>query len=80
MKTGRAELQRLVDLYPGAEEALLFLGSMAIAEGDRAGGLEQFERFALEVPREKHPAELFQAIAQLRQEVRGGDVPPPAGK
>ncbi len=72
----RKELQLLADLHPGSEEGLLFLGSLAMLDGNRALGLEQFERFALEVPAELHPAELLAAIAELRLDVRGGDVPP----
>lgn len=74
----RKELQLLADLHPGSEEGLLFLGSLAMLDGNRELGLEQFERFALEVPAELHPAELLAAIAELRQDVRGGDVPPKA--
>lgn len=73
---GREELQLMVDLYPGSEEALLFLGSLAMMEGREADGLEAFEQFALEVPSSMHPSELMAAISELRMSIRGADVPP----
>jgi tetratricopeptide (TPR) repeat protein len=62
------ELARLVDTYPDAQEALLFLGALSMRKGDRAKALEHFERFAVEVPSGQHPPQLLAAIAQLRQE------------
>ena len=66
----------MVDLYPGSEEGLLFLGSLAMMEGNKAEGLEHFERFALEVPAYMHPPELMAALTELRKEIRGSDAPP----
>lgn len=71
----RQELQLLVDLYPGSEEALLFLGSLAMMEGREAEGLEHFEHFAVDVPQVMQPSELLPAIAELRMSIRGADVP-----
>ncbi|WP_375765572.1 tetratricopeptide repeat protein [Archangium gephyra] len=63
------ELMMLVDTYPDAQEALLFLGSIALQKGDKAKALEHFERFAVEVPNEMHPPPLLAAIQQLRGEL-----------
>jgi Flp pilus assembly protein TadD len=63
------ELVTLADTYPGAQEALLFLGFIHIQSGNRAKALEYFERFSVEVPRDMQPPQLQAAIAQLRQEV-----------
>lgn len=63
------ELTRLVDTYPDAQEALLFLGSIALQQGDKAKALERFERFAVEVPTNMHPPMLLSAIQQLRGEL-----------
>ena len=63
------ELLTLADTYPGAQEALLFLGFIHVQSGNRAKALEYFERFSIEVPREMQPPQLEAAIAQLRQEV-----------
>lgn len=63
------ELVTLADTYPGAQEALLFLGFIHIQSGNRAKALEYFERFSVEVPRDMQPPQLEAAIAQLRQEV-----------
>lgn len=63
------ELETLADTYPGAQEALLFLGFISIQSGNRVKALEYFERFAIEVPRHMQPPQLDAAIAQLRQEV-----------
>jgi Flp pilus assembly protein TadD len=63
------ELTRLVETYPDAQEALLFLGALAMREGNKAKALESFERFAVEVPPEQHPPQLLGAIAQLREEL-----------
>jgi tetratricopeptide (TPR) repeat protein len=63
------ELQELADLWPGAQEALLFLGFIHLQTGDRAKALEYFERFSVEVPAENQPPGLDAAIAQLRAQV-----------
>ncbi len=63
------ELEALADAYPGAQEALLFLGFISIQSGDRGKALEYFERFSVEVPRSMQPPQLSAAIAQLRQEL-----------
>jgi tetratricopeptide (TPR) repeat protein len=68
MEGAEQELARLVDTYPDAQEALLFLGALSMRKGDKAKALEHFERFAIEVPAEQHPPQLLGAIAQLRQE------------
>jgi tetratricopeptide (TPR) repeat protein len=62
------ELETLADTYPGAQEALLFLGFIHIQAGNRAKALAYFERFSVEVPREMQPPQLEAAIGQLRQE------------
>lgn len=63
------ELMHLVDTYPDAQEALLFLGAIAMRQGDKAKALEAFERFAVEVPSNMHPPPLLAAIQQLRGEL-----------
>ena len=65
------ELLELVDTYPGAQEALLFLGFINLQSGNRPKALEYFERFTVEVPRDQQPPGLDSAIAQLRQEAGG---------
>lgn len=70
-----AELSELVDTWPDAQEALIFLGSLALRRGDKAKALEHFERFSVEVPRNMQPPQLGPAIAQLRSEVSGGGTP-----
>lgn len=65
------ELVELADTYPGAQEALLFLGFINLQSGNRPRALEFFERFTVEVPRDQQPPGLDAAIAQLRQEVGG---------
>jgi tetratricopeptide (TPR) repeat protein len=63
------ELTQLVDTWPDAQEALIFLGSIALRRGDKAGALGHFERFTVEVPKNMQPPQLAPAIAQLRAEV-----------
>ncbi|MGZ3461449.1 MAG: tetratricopeptide repeat protein [Archangium sp.] len=63
------ELLRLVDTYPDAQEALLFLGALAMRQGNKAKALESFERFAVEVPANMQPPPLLAAIQQLRSEL-----------
>lgn len=70
-----AELTELVDTWPDSQEALIFLGSLALRRGDKAKALEHFERFSVEVPRNMQPPQLGPAIAQLRAEVTGGGTP-----
>ncbi len=70
-----AELTELVNTWPDAQEALIFLGSLALRRGDKAKALEHFERFSVEVPRNMQPPQLGAAIAQLRAEVTGGGAP-----
>lgn len=67
------ELLELADTYPGAQEALLFLGFINLQSGNRPRALEFFERFTVEVPRDQQPPGLDAAIAQLRQEA--GNAP-----
>ncbi|ADO71474.1 tetratricopeptide repeat protein [Stigmatella aurantiaca] len=64
-----AELLTLADTYPGAQEALLFLGFISMQTGSKTKALDYFERFSVEVPRNMQPPQLEAAIAQLRQEV-----------
>ncbi len=66
------ELQELADTWPGAQEALLFLGFINLQTGNRGKALEYFERFSVEVPSEHQPPGLDAAISQLRAEVRQG--------
>ncbi|PTL75676.1 tetratricopeptide repeat protein [Vitiosangium sp. GDMCC 1.1324] len=63
------ELTQLVDTYPDAQEALLFMGAIAMRRGDKAKALESFERFAVEVPANMQPPPLLSAIQQLRGEL-----------
>ncbi len=63
------ELMKLVDTYPDAQEALLFVGALAVRRGDKASALEKFERFAVEVPASMQPPPLLMAIQQLRSEL-----------
>lgn len=63
------ELTQLVDTYPDAQEALLFLGALAARRGDKEKALENFERFAVEVPANLQPPPLLSAIQQLRTEL-----------
>lgn len=63
------ELLELADTYPGAQEALLFLGFLNLQSGRRDKALEYFERFTVEVPRDQFPPGIEAAIAQLRQEM-----------
>ncbi|QSQ26993.1 tetratricopeptide repeat protein [Pyxidicoccus parkwayensis] len=70
-----AELTELVDTWPDSQEALIFLGSLALRRGDKAKALEHFERFSVEVPRNMQPPQLGPAIAQLRSEVMSGGTP-----
>ncbi|AKJ04648.1 hypothetical protein ATI61_101274 [Archangium gephyra] len=63
------DLMKLVDTYPDAQEALLFMGAIAMRQGDKAKALGMFERFAVEVPSEMHPPPLLAAIQQLRGEL-----------
>ncbi|RKH30513.1 tetratricopeptide repeat protein [Corallococcus sicarius] len=63
------ELVELVNTWPDAQEALIFLGSLALRRGDKARALEHFERFTVEVPKNMQPPQLAPAVAQLRAEV-----------
>ncbi|RJS16340.1 hypothetical protein DRW03_30850 [Corallococcus sp. H22C18031201] len=63
------ELTQLVNTWPDSQEALIFLGSLALRRGDKALALEHFERFSVEVPRNMQPPQLGAAISQLRGEV-----------
>ncbi|GHG91025.1 tetratricopeptide repeat protein [Comamonas sp. JC664] len=72
MEGAEAELTELVDTWPDAQEALIFLGSLALRRGDKAAALAHFERFSVEVPRNMQPPQLGPAIAQLRAEVAAG--------
>jgi tetratricopeptide (TPR) repeat protein len=64
------ELLTLVDTYPDAQESLLFLGALAMKQGNKVKALEYFERFAVEVPANLQPPPLLAAIQQLRGELR----------
>ena len=66
------QLQHLADTYPDAQEALLFLGSIAGQHGDLRRALECFERFAAEAPPEDQPPQLAEGIAQLRRQLGVG--------
>ncbi|WP_224362229.1 tetratricopeptide repeat protein [Hyalangium versicolor] len=68
LQAAEAELLELADTYPGAQEALLFLGFINLQSGNRNKALDYFERFTVEVPRNQQPPGLDAAIAQLRQE------------
>jgi tetratricopeptide (TPR) repeat protein len=68
VQTAQKELLELADTYPGAQEALLFLGFINLQSNNHAKALEYFERFTVEVPRSQHPPGLDAAIVQLRQE------------
>ena len=63
------ELERLANTYPDAQEGLLFMGALAMKQGDKAKALAAFERFAVEVPNNLHPPPLLAAIQQLRGEL-----------
>ena len=63
------ELLELANTWPGAQEALLFLGFINLQTGNRGKALEYFERFSVEVPGEHQPPGLSEAIAQLRAQV-----------
>lgn len=63
------QLRMLADLYPDAQEGMLFLGALEMRQGDKAKALESFERFAVEVPSNMHPPPLLGAIQQLRSEL-----------
>jgi tetratricopeptide (TPR) repeat protein len=63
------ELERLANTYPDAQEGLLFMGALAMKQGDKAKALAAFERFAVEVPNTLHPPPLLAAIQQLRGEL-----------
>jgi tetratricopeptide (TPR) repeat protein len=67
-QSAESELVELADTYPGAQEALLFLGFINLQSGNRLKALDYFERFTVEVPRNQQPPGLDAAIAQLRQE------------
>ncbi|NTX07947.1 tetratricopeptide repeat protein [Myxococcus sp. CA040A] len=69
MEGAEAELTELVNTWPDAQEALIFLGSLALRRDDKLKALEHFERFSVEVPRNMQPPQLLPAIAQLRSEV-----------
>lgn len=70
VEAAEKELQELADTWPGAQEALLFLGFIHLQTGDRGKALDYFERFSVEVPAEAQPPGLDAAIAQLRAQVR----------
>jgi tetratricopeptide (TPR) repeat protein len=70
VSSAEQELLELADTWPGAQEALLFLGFISLQSGNRGKALEYFERFSAEVPRNMQPPGLEAAIAQLRQELR----------
>jgi len=60
------ELTQLANAYPKAYEALLFLGSLAMNQGDHKTALSAFERYAAEAPADEQPPQLAQAIQELR--------------
>lgn len=68
VESAEKELLELADIYPGAQEALLFLGFINLQGGRRDKALEYFERFTVEVPRNQYPPGIEAAITQLRQE------------
>ncbi|WP_338865830.1 tetratricopeptide repeat protein [Myxococcus stipitatus] len=70
LEGAEAELTELVNTWPDAQEALIFLGSLALRRDDKVKALEHFERFSVEVPRNMQPPQLGPAIAQLRAEIR----------
>ncbi|NVJ27863.1 hypothetical protein HUW62_42335 [Myxococcus sp. AM011] len=69
LEGAEAELTELVNTWPDAQEALIFLGSLALRRDDKPKALEHFERFSVEVPRNMQPPQLGAAIAQLRSEI-----------
>ncbi|WP_141332906.1 tetratricopeptide repeat protein [Myxococcus sp. AB025B] len=69
LQGAEAELTELVNTWPDAQEALIFLGSLALRRDDKQKALEHFERFSVEVPRNMQPPQLGPAIAQLRADI-----------
>jgi hypothetical protein len=65
----KVELTRLAAAYPGASEALLFLGMIALTDDQKPQALEYLERYAAEVPPGEFPPHLADGIQALRQEV-----------
>lgn len=61
-----SELTQIANAYPKAYEALLFLGSLAMQQGDPKTALSAFERYAAEAPADQQPPQLAEAIQQLR--------------
>jgi hypothetical protein len=63
------DLEHLANSYPDSEEALLFLGSLAMQSGNPRGALEAFERYAADAPPDMQPPRLKQAISSLRKQL-----------
>lgn len=63
----RKALEHVGDIYPGGQEALLYLGMISLQSGDNAGALDDFERYAAMAPKGQFPEHLREGILQLRQ-------------
>lgn len=75
----RAELEHLAATYPEAYEALLYIGALAMRDGDRGRALQSFERYLTAAPAEAQPPGLRMTVAQLRRMVpSAGASPSPA--
>lgn len=66
---GQKALEHLANAYPGAYEARLYLGLLALQRGDHRAALQILERYSAEAPRAEQPPHLGQAISALRQQV-----------
>lgn len=71
LKEAIAQLRQLSRLHPGAHEALLFVGALAMQQGDERLALDSFVEFAAVAPPEDQLPQLQDAIDDLRRRLEG---------
>ncbi|HEX4802629.1 MAG TPA: hypothetical protein VFV14_03900 [Myxococcaceae bacterium] len=66
---GQKALEHLANAYPDAHEARLYLGLLALQEGQERSALEALERYSVEAPPSQQPPRLADVIDTLRKKL-----------
>ena len=66
---GQKALEHLANAYPDAHEARLYLGLLALQEGQERTALEALERYSVEAPPSQQPPRIAEVIATLRRKL-----------
>jgi tetratricopeptide (TPR) repeat protein len=72
VEKARAALEHIGDVYPHGGEALLFRGMLDMQTGHMPDALEDFERYAAEIPADQISDEFANGLEALRAQVKQG--------